>query len=363
MLANSVTRHDDCVDRDDCLRLSIVNPYPNGDEYKVFLNHLGTSYDFYDGGTATGSKLSGINLSWDPKIKFGSTLTDKGWSVEVALPWSDFYFGKPKPGETLHINMARLWKLVMQEDHVWCFGNRDWKDDTRLSRPAGEVVFQGDQGVVVQLKEVGQIRRGLMDFKATLINLTDKPKMLKVKVSSNSGELAREEQVALAAGESKPYACAGKIVDFRTHEVTFTVADAADGTLYHVTTLPVLRKYQPEVRLRVYRSREEIKLQCNAEFLGAHALEDVQLAIAVRDAKTNRTMFEKSYAGLPSYTPDYTIPRRKTGRWGPTRWIWFSMPRGRSPFATRWCTSAFLCRNGGTTRSARSWACLTRGQP
>ena len=56
-------------------------------------------------------------------------------------------------------------------------------------------MFQGDQGVVVQLKEVGQIRRGFMDFQATLINLTDKPKTLNVKVSSNSGELASEEQV------------------------------------------------------------------------------------------------------------------------------------------------------------------------
>ncbi len=310
MLASAVTKHDDSVERDDSLRFSIVNPYPNGDEYKVFVNHLGTTYDFYDGGSAPGSQLKGISIAWEPKLKLRDTLTDKGWSVELAIPWSDFYFGEPKAGETLHINMARIWKQVIQEDHAWCFGNRDWKDCTRLGRPAGEVVFQGEQGVVVQLKDVGQIRRGSMDFEAVLINLTDKPKTLSVKVATNSGELDGEEQVALAPGESKPYSRKGRIVDFRTHEVVFTVADAADGRLYHVTTLPVLRKYRPEIRLRKYRSREEIKLQCNAEFMGACDLKDIHLGIAIRDEKTKKTVFEKSYSGLPSYTPEFTVSTR-----------------------------------------------------
>ena len=60
----------------------------------------------------------------------------------------------------------------------------------------------------------------------------------------------------------------------------------------------------PAPRVPVPRGNQ-ITVQCRIP--GHLALEDVHLAIAVRDAKTNRTMFDKSYKGLPSYTPDFTI--------------------------------------------------------
>ncbi len=307
MLSSTRLTHDSDVDADDSIRISLLTPYPNGDEYKFYVNGAGTTYEFTSTNAAPGSKLSGINLSWDPQAKQRSTLTDKGWSIEVALPWKDFYVGTPQPGATLHMNFARLWRQVIQEDHAWCFGNRTFEDDTRVTLPGGEVVFQGEKGVVVQLQDVGKIRRGAVDVQANLLNATDAAQTLTVKVASNAGELMHEERVSLSPGEKKPYTFTGKIVDYRTHDVTFTVANAADDTLYYVTTLPVIRKDRPDVRVRKYRSIEQIKLETNIEFLGKFPLKDVTVKLVVVQKPSGKTFFKKSYAGLTSYSPAFTI--------------------------------------------------------
>jgi len=307
MLKNAISLHDSNVDQDDCVRLSLLKPYPNGDEYKIYINGIGTTYEFNSTYGAPSSQIKGINLGWDPALKQRSLLTRDGWTIEVALPWQDFYFGKPADGTTLHMNLTRNWKQVFQEDHVWCYGERDYTDDTLLALPGGEVFFQGEQGIIVRLNDVGKIPRGMVDFKADLVNQTKADKSLVVKVTSNSGELAHEEKVAVPAGKSVPYQFSKRVVDFRTHEVQLTIADAANGTLYHVTTLPVLRKDRPDIYVRKYRSSEKIKFETNIEFMGQYPLKSASVNLAIRDRKTGKVVFAQKYSGFTSYTPEFEI--------------------------------------------------------
>ncbi len=307
MLQNTRLKHDADVDADDCVRVSLLDPYPNGVEYKMLVNGAGTTYDFYSTGIAPDLKLSGTNLSWNPDIRRQSTLTNKGWFFEMAVPWSDFYFGKPLDGRTIRMNFCRLWRQTIQEDHVWCFGNRTAADNTRMSLPAGEVVFAGDKAVVVQLQDVGQIRRGQVDFKANIVNRMGTPQTVTVTVATNSGELKHEEKVELAVDETKPYEFKGKICDFRTHGIIFAVANAADGKVWFRSELPVLRKDRPELRVRKYRSIEKIKLQTNMEFLGQHPLGDIGIALAVRSRADGKAAFENKYRNLANYNPEFEI--------------------------------------------------------
>ncbi len=307
MLKSSISLHDANVDQDDGIRLSLLKPYPNGDEYKIYINGIGTTYEFNSSYEAPGSRIQGITLGWDPKLMQKSLLTKDGWTIEVALPWSDFYFGKPADGTELHMNFCRLWRQVINESHAWCYGERDYKDDTLLALPGGEVLFQGSQGVVVRLHGMGQVRQGKLNVKADLVNRTKADQSLRVKINTNSGEVSHEEIVAVPAGQSVPFQFARKIVDFRTREAQFTVADAGNGTAYHVTTLPVLRKDRPDIYVRKYPSSEKIKFEANLEFLGQHDPKDIGVQIAIRHKETGKTAFRQKSAKLAAYHPDFLV--------------------------------------------------------
>ncbi len=332
MLQNSITKHDDSVDKDDNLRISFIAPFPNGDEYKIYVNHLGTTYDFYHGGQASGSKLEGIALGWESQIERRSVMTPEGWKLEMAVPWAAFYFGKPQPGNVLHMNFVRSWRRVMEEDHAWCYGRRTYDDDTPLVLPAGEVLFQGDEGIVVRLIDVGQIRQGAVDLKAQLLNNSNAARTVTVTVGTNSGEININKQITLKPGENCPFRYTGRIGDFRTHELSFSVMNTEDGTVYHVTTLPVLRKDKPEIRVRKYRTREEIKLQTNMEFLGQYPLSNIAINLVV-NGPSGKPCFTKTYTGFTTLTPEFTMSTKgwPTGKY--TAKLTFNAP-GMPPYQT-----------------------------
>jgi hypothetical protein len=76
--------------------------------------------EFIVGGRGGGSGPGGsADVSWDPIYDVASTITDKGWFAEIAIPFSQLRYGK---------DSAQMWGLQLErkirrhgEDAVWAF--------------------------------------------------------------------------------------------------------------------------------------------------------------------------------------------------------------------------------------------------
>ncbi|MDD5704642.1 MAG: DUF6067 family protein [Kiritimatiellae bacterium] len=325
MLKRTVTQHDSNVDWDDSIRISIVEPYPYGDEYWIYVNALGTTYEVAHDGyhcyRAPGSKLKGINLSWDPKVANASTLTLDGWTLELAIPWKDLgpHLAKPAPGGVLHMNFVRLWQEVMKQSHVWKMFDmgadselepkkgEDGNGQVGINIPAGEVLFQGDEGVVVQLDDAGYPPRGRAAFKARILNRSAKERKVVAAVATDSGELKDRKELSLPPNGSLPYAFEGRVVNTATTWIAFSVTDAAGSNAYHVTTLPVIRPTRPGVYARRYRSRDAVAFDLDLTFMGAADLAQARVALDISDPRTSKELFRKTFEGFASYDPSIEL--------------------------------------------------------
>jgi hypothetical protein len=292
MLKRTMDKHDDALVMDDNIKLTFMDGYPQGEEKKIYINGQGTTYEF-------------LPLKWDPKMEVKSRLTNTGWYVEASIAWEDLHVGMPEPGKTVRMNMLRGWKQEMDENHIWTFGIYDRESGRKAEErggpnPAGAVTLAGDQGIVVRLDEVGPLNRGILDIKATIVNLTKDTQNLTARLDSNSGAIKGEESIALASGGRKQVSFTHSITDFVTHTVTLTVTDPA-GREYFAQGWPVRRRYKPEIYIRKYRSRDLIAFENNFEFLSEFPLKNIKAELTITSRKTGRKVYEDDFM-LPAYT-------------------------------------------------------------
>lgn len=116
----TLTAHDSVIFRDNDFEV-FLNPTGDGLNYFEFeINALNTGWDLFlpkaynKGGKADNSwEMPGYKSA----VAINGTLndprdTDRGWSVELALPWSAFVErsgkGKPAPGEAWKMNFSRV---------------------------------------------------------------------------------------------------------------------------------------------------------------------------------------------------------------------------------------------------------------
>jgi len=292
MLKRTMDKHDDALVLDDNIKLTFMDGYPQGEEKKIYINGKGTTYEF-------------LPLKWDPRMEVKSRLTNTGWYVEASIAWEDLNVGTPQPGKTIRMNLLRGWKQEMDENHIWTFGIYDSKTARKVEErggpnPAGAVTLAGTEGVVVRLDEVGRLNRGIVDIKATIVNLTKKQKNLKAMLDSNSGSIKDEKNFSLAAGARKQISFSGGITDFVTHTVTLTVVDS-EGVEYFAQGWPVRRRYKPEIYIRKYRSRDLIAFENNFEYLSEYPLGKIKAELTITDRKTKKRIYKNRFI-LPAYT-------------------------------------------------------------
>jgi hypothetical protein len=108
---------------DDCFAL-VIDPYnDNRTGYGFWTNPLGTQTDFRinDDGRS-------IDVNWDTEWKTASTVHDRGWTMEMAIPFKSIRF---KPGsETWGVNFGRVY-LANMETSYW---SGTLSDDFRISQ-------------------------------------------------------------------------------------------------------------------------------------------------------------------------------------------------------------------------------------
>ncbi|MCF7854243.1 MAG: DUF6067 family protein [Candidatus Pacebacteria bacterium] len=342
MLKKDQTKHDANLNWDDCVHLAVHGPeYPGGDKYVIQINALGVTFDcVWNSGYVWEKELlekklgdlPGITIAWDPDVRGASTLTLDGWFLEMSVPWEDFgpHLAPPNEGETWWINLGRNWQEIYQEGHAWAV-------DDGYS-PAGQVVFQGDDGVIVQLEETGNLPRSIAAFEARLINRSQQERTLTASVTTDTGDLTDRKQFILAPGATEIYAFQGRISRSDTRSITFTVTDETAGRDVHVTALPVIRPTEPEFFVRRYRSRELMRFETDMAFLGAVELDRVRVRLTIAPSEGGRRVFRKTYRNLTSFEPHFGM---STEGWEPGDYeaeFVFTAP-GRDPY-----TATVPCR-------------------
>ncbi|MCM8762183.1 MAG: DUF6067 family protein, partial [Candidatus Omnitrophica bacterium] len=337
MLKKTQATHDANINWDDSIYISIVDPvYPGGDKYVIQINSAGTTFEciWYNNYVWEEDilkrklgKFPGITLSWDPHVKSASNLTLDGWVIETAIPWAELgpSIQRPVSGKVMYMNFGRIWKEVMDEGHIWAA-------DDEMS-PMGEVVFAGDKGIIIQLKDTGDIPKGVVSFNADIINTFSTEKKLSVDVYTEPGGQLDKKEITLSAGERRNYKFSGRLKDIIRGKIVFMITDKETGSPVHITTLPVIRPTMPDIYVRRYRSIDMMKFEMDVSFLGDVDLKKVGIKLDIKNKKTGKKVYSKRFKGIESYQPVIEISTKK---WEPgeyTAHIVFSSP-GRPAYKT-----------------------------
>ncbi len=132
-----LTEHDSVIFHDNDFELFLKPTTGQPGYFEFEINALNTSWDLYlnkpyrEGGKA--------DNSWDiPGLKTAVALngtlnksddTDKGWTVEIAIPWTAFGsrlpVERPKPGTEWRVNFSRVeWKAGQPKEDNWVWSQQ-----------------------------------------------------------------------------------------------------------------------------------------------------------------------------------------------------------------------------------------------
>ena len=156
--------------------------------------------------------------------------------------------------------------------------------------------------------QVGDLNAGQVDIRAELVNESNAPQKIAVTLSSNSGEVKDQRDVALAAKERKPYAFKGRIVDFSTTLLRFEAKDAA-GTPLFVHEMPVVRSDKIDVYAFNYPSFGLVRYEVGCLALAKYKAEDIALSVTAKNA-AGKTLFARKFQGMPDYKRVVDIPMK-----------------------------------------------------
>ncbi|MBK8979431.1 MAG: carbohydrate-binding family 9-like protein [Planctomycetes bacterium] len=154
----TLTRRDSVIFQDDDFEVFIDPDGDTHDYYELEINALGTEWDlllvkpYRDGGPAVhGWDIAGLRSA----VRVDGTLndpsdTDRGWSVEIALPWPALAEAAgrpcpPSPGDVWRLNFSRVdWTMDVSDDGTY---RKRLRPDSDRPLPESNWVWS-PQGVV-----------------------------------------------------------------------------------------------------------------------------------------------------------------------------------------------------------------------
>jgi hypothetical protein len=96
----------------DSVEISIQPDTADSGFYHFILGPSNVQWDAMD-------KDKTADMSFNPNWKSATSQSADGWIVEVAIPWRELKMSAPKPGETLHVNLARMRMADKTELSSW----------------------------------------------------------------------------------------------------------------------------------------------------------------------------------------------------------------------------------------------------
>jgi hypothetical protein len=222
-------KHDDFLDGDDYWMLDIVN----GDgkiykrdkvHYRMMVNPAGTFSDYRTSPKTRGTHRSKAGAEWESKAIVKSSVSEKYWIVEMAIPVASFEESfQPKPGNSWRIYIRRG-RGHETYDTSACEWNAavGWFMDGQ----AGLFLFS-ENIPAFHLESLGAVRlKQELTPHCRLVNDTDKNHNVKLRIAAESIDKVLHEEVknfSIAPGESKnidfpkyqiklPEGCSGRVV-------------------------------------------------------------------------------------------------------------------------------------------------------
>lgn len=93
----TAVKHDGPVWEDDSIEIFIDTNYDRKSFYQIIVNAKGVTYD----GKSDGN-------SWNGAYRSAAAMTDKGWAIELAIPWQDIGLdGPPASNSPIGLNLVR----------------------------------------------------------------------------------------------------------------------------------------------------------------------------------------------------------------------------------------------------------------
>ena len=127
-----LTEHDSVIFHDNDFELFLKPPTGTSGYFEFEINALNTSWDLYlskpyrEGGKADNSwEIPGLKTAVALNGSLNnSSDTDRGWTVEIAIPWAAFQsrlpVTKPTPGTEWRVNFSRVeWKSGQPKEDNW----------------------------------------------------------------------------------------------------------------------------------------------------------------------------------------------------------------------------------------------------
>jgi len=127
----SLTKHDSVIFHDNDFEV-FLKPLPDQEGYFEFeMNALNTGWDLYlnkpyrMGGKADNSwEIEGLKTAVAVQGTLNNATEDKGWTLEIAIPWTAFASRQPVPrpreGTEWRINFSRVeWKAGQPKEDNW----------------------------------------------------------------------------------------------------------------------------------------------------------------------------------------------------------------------------------------------------
>jgi len=131
MMKCSKTGFDTDVEADDSLHIRARNPYPEGDDYRMWVNYLNTHYDWTCGHALTtpveGAKLAGIDINWNPPGN--EVFFEHGWLASRCRHSAQGFHdhASRRAGVEWRMNFARYWRTTLTGITSWESATAGWK--------------------------------------------------------------------------------------------------------------------------------------------------------------------------------------------------------------------------------------------
>ncbi len=288
ILKNTKAKHDVNVDHDDSFGIEIIPRYPEGKLYRLFVNGIGTSYEY----SISPKKI--VSLNWDPDWEVKSQISIDGWFLESRIPLKDLNIDKISDGEQWKFQFYRIWKQLKDEKDSWVYYNAPKKE---RGDGLGTIVFQGNNGVAVNLKALNFQGGYMLNLRARLSNGQKKRKL--IAELKNKKQSFWIKNYTLKPYEKVDFSVQADLRSEKDRNCQLTVKEE-DGTVHwlHDIQLPVDLDTL-NLSLRKYPSTQKIIFSWKLRQL-KKKLEDISIRIDVLSIQSREKIFSKKIKSLNS---------------------------------------------------------------
>jgi hypothetical protein len=169
---------------------------------------------------ASGALLDkdGDNAEWnsDAKVK---TYGRVRWTVEMSIPLADLGLSRPRDGQSLGINVGRVWKKGRNL-------TAKWFHDFHAPSETGIAVLK-EESATAHLESLGDLSTGTVDMKVSVSNPTRRQREFDITLEDARGAFSEHKRMEVRPDSSQEYTFSTLVPNSVSSKVLFQVKEMA----------------------------------------------------------------------------------------------------------------------------------------